>query len=244
MVENSNIEWCDHTFNPWVGCTKISAACDNCYAEAHDRRFYQGQHWGPHAARRRTSAANWKKPLAWLLLTKRPQNIKKMLPNNWGEGWSNVWLGTTAENQIEFDRRAEALAIVPAAVRFISAEPLLEEIEVGNVLDPPPANSPYGAIHWVICGGESGPGARPMHPEWARSLRDQCKAAGAPFHFKQWGDWLPDDGTGGLDTLDRFLASPVQILADGEPVYCVGKKRAGRLLDGVEHNGFPEVAHD
>ena len=114
--------------------------------------------------------------LDWLLLTKRPQNVGRFVPGWMGpHSWpSNVWLGTTAENQAEADRRTAHLARIPARVRFLSCEPLLEGIKPN--LD---------GIHWVICGGESGPGARPMHPDWARSLRDQCAMEGVPFFMKQ-----------------------------------------------------------
>ena len=201
--------------------------------------------------------------LTWMLLTKRPQNIAKMLPFGWrlpGERpspftsvWSNVWLGTTAENQIEWDRRLEHLARVPAVVHFASVEPMLGFIDCGNAFDPPPEGSPYHPINWVICGGESGPGARPMHPDWARSLRDQCAAAGVPFHFKQWGEWLPvlledggdvwlpDDGSEG-DEACRFegMRRPIMRVA-GQDFARVGKRLAGRLLDGREWNEVPRA---
>lgn len=133
--------------------------------------------------------------LDWLLLTKRPQNIAAMLPVTnpdrpgyrpwnirWPEGWPNVWLGTTVENREEMLRRGPALMTIPAANHFWSAEPLLGDLGmIPREIMP----------SWVICGGESGPGARPMHPDWARSLRDQCAAAGVPFFFKQHGEWAP-----------------------------------------------------
>ena len=133
--------------------------------------------------------------LDWLLLTKRPQNIAKMLPGmhngtlGWGVGWPNVWLGTTVEDQAEANRRIPHLLAVPAAKRFLSCEPLLGPIDFRKV----PGFNHIGldlSAWWVICGGESGPNARPMHPAWARSLRDQCVAAGVPFFFKQWGEHL------------------------------------------------------
>jgi protein gp37 len=128
--------------------------------------------------------------LDWLLLTKRPQNIGKMLPPDWGDGWPNVWLGTTVENQDELNRRVPYLRAAPARVRFLSCEPLLGPLEFSNVSSRSDAISQLGkkafdGIDWVIAGGESGPGARPMHPDWARSLRDQCKAAGVAFFMKQ-----------------------------------------------------------
>jgi protein gp37 len=178
MAENSGIEWTHHTFNPWIGCTKVSAACDHCYAETWDNRF-GGGHWGPKAPRRRTSDSNWQQPfkwnkaaaangvryrvfcasladvfdnqvplewrwalwavikatphLDWLLLTKRPQNIKKMLPEDWGAGWHNVWLGTTVENQVEANRRVPHLLAAPATVRFLSCEPLLGLVDLSAI---------------------------------------------------------------------------------------------------------------
>ena len=132
--------------------------------------------------------------LDWLLLTKRPQNIRKMLPADWGSGWPNVWLGTTAGHQKAWERVA-ALRSVPARIRFVSAEPLLEPI----VPD-------LSGIDWVICGGETvKPGqknedgtpamARVMDPDWARGLRDQCKKAGVAFFMKQMTNKapIPDD---------------------------------------------------
>jgi len=132
--------------------------------------------------------------LDWMLLTKRPQNIHKMLPADWGSGWPNVWLGTTAGHQKAWERVA-ALRSVPARIRFVSVEPMLG-----------PVQTDLAGIHWVICGGETvKPGqknddgspvvARFMDPDWARDLRDQCRAAGVPFFFKQMTNKapIPDD---------------------------------------------------
>jgi protein gp37 len=114
--------------------------------------------------------------LDWLLLTKRPENIAKMLPADWGSGWRNVWLGTTCEDQKHFDHQWPILSRVPAVIRFISYEPALGPLVLGNARP-----------NWVICGGESGAGNRTryMDPTWARSIRDQCTAAGIPFFMKQ-----------------------------------------------------------
>lgn len=143
----------------------------------------------------------WRTPtLDWLLLTKRPQNIIKMLPTNWGKGWNNVWIGCTAENQAEADRRIPLLLEVPAAVRFLSCEPLLGPVSLRQWMcliqpDGGPAWCDKGGLHWVIVGGESGPGKRPMDLAWARSLRDQCNASGVAFFGKQDDEVrpLPDD---------------------------------------------------
>lgn len=299
MAENSSIEWTDHTFNPWIGCTKVSPACDNCYAETWAKRGGNGHLWKPLVQPRRSKT--WRDPirwnakaeaegrrhrvfcasladvfdnqvdpawredlwalihdtphLDWLLLTKRPQNIAKMLPGTdgrwpsdysrgvWGDGWPNVWLGTTVENQAEADRRIPHLLAVPAKVRFLSCEPLLgpvEPIGLKSHLDQRGNWRDGGGIHWVIAGGESGPGARPMHPDWARSVRDQCAAAGVPFLFKQWGEWAPPpleaDTAGAL----RCRAGDrAHVFPDLQQMGRVGKKAAGRLLDGVQHDGFP-----
>lgn len=116
--------------------------------------------------------------LDWLLLTKRPQNIETL---TWWKEWpANVWLGTTVEDQKRAEERVPILLDIPAKVRFLSCEPLLEEVYLGRALF-------LGGIDWVICGGESGNGARPMDPNWARALRDQCVSSGVAFHFKQWG---------------------------------------------------------
>lgn len=112
----------------------------------------------------------------WQILTKRPEMIADRLPADWGGGWSNVWMGVSIENRA-FVQRADALREVPAAVRFISAEPLLGPLE-GLCLD---------GIDWLIAGGESGPAARPCETDWLRSLRDQCSAAGVIYFLKQIG---------------------------------------------------------
>lgn len=223
MAENSKIEWTDHTFNPWIGCQKVSPGCDHCYAESLSKR-YRWVEWGPHGERKRTSAANWRKPrqwaktpggtgkrprvfcasladvfdnqapqewrddlfeliwetpeLDWLLLTKRPENIERMLPLTWdGHGpWDNVWLGTTCEDQAAYDRRWPILRSVRAAVHFISYEPAIGPLRL-------PLNSTYP--DWLICGGESGPGARYMLPAWAVDIRNDCERAGVRFFMKQ-----------------------------------------------------------
>lgn len=306
MAENTKIEWCDHTFNPWEGCTKVGPGCDNCYAETRNARFAGGlaPNWGPGAPRRRTSLANWRKPLAWnaahaeffaqhgrrqrvfcasladvfdnevdpqwrrdlfdmieltpnldwLLLTKRIGNVIRMLPSHDWAMRPNVWLGVTVVNQAEADRDIPKLLDVPASVRFLSMEPLLGPLDLQEWLTnghPTAADIEhpthgmrylrYGTsqLDWIIVGGESGPGARPMHPDWARSLRDQCADAGVPFLFKQWGEWAPAcypvylnrkphelKGLGGVHGLmGRF-----------------GKKVAGRLLDGRTWDETPRRA--
>lgn len=171
----------------------------------------------------------------------------------------NVQLGVTAEDQPRADERIPWLLQTPAAVRFLSCEPLLRPIDLkprppdqrGCCLIDHRHDGSQGpcqthGIDWIIAGGESGRHARPMHPDWARSLRDQCQAAGVPFFFKQWGEWLPRRQM----TLRQQSEVPDKIASNGKPVtgdqlWRVGKKAAGRLLDGREWNEFPvyEAAH-
>lgn len=190
----------------------------------------------------------------FLLLTKRPENweerIDAAFEYSHGEGWqslwtqdeapANIWPGTTVESQ-QYVKRCADLLKIPAKVRFLSCEPLLGPI---TFLDTPtgwPFVDGHGnnQIHWLIAGGESGKGARPMHPDWARSLRDQCQAAGVPFFFKQWGEWAPSEQRSGeywrLQKKDYLPWA-------GEFMVRVGKKAAGRLLDGKEWNEFPREA--
>ena len=370
MAENSKIEWTDHTFNPWIGCTKVSPGCANCYAEnatpTRVARKNGKELWGKGQARQRTSAANWKLPvkwnkvaaekccgfcdydeaegeliskckqcaayrprvfcaslsdwlddevpiewladllrlihdtpnLDWLLLTKRPENWRERLMKavrsrsfsmdagdttlnwrilNWigGTPPQNVWIGTTVEDQVRADERIPELLKIPAKVRFLSCEPLLGPVDLTFGLPWKPEHAAKSVtspvlksalmrhtalpgVDWVICGGESGPGARPMHPDWARSLRDQCQAAGVPFFFKQWGEWEPYVLRAGGDLGGAVLKGKVKIVhPTGESPEAlfertgistvegsrymekVGKKAAGRLLDGVEWNEVP-----
>lgn len=179
--------------------------------------------------------------LDWLLLTKRTSNIFGMLPlrshgalKGWGTaGYPNVWLGTTVENQAEADRRIPHLLAVPAAKRFLSCEPLLGPLNLAqwhafHRIDAPDWQP---TIDWVIAGGESGPKARPSHPDWFRSLRDQCQAAGVPFFFKQWGEWVSVSEVAGVGPHHHFPG--------GATVRRVGKKAAGATLDGREWREVP-----
>lgn len=227
MAENSKIAWTTHTFNPWIGCQKVSPGCDGCYAEAlMDHRYHKVQ-WGPHGERKRTSESYWKQPvrwakavresgvlfrprvfcasladvfdnqvprewrgdlwdtiyatreLDWLILTKRPENIRSMLPTSWGGGWTNVWLGVTAEDQAHFDRRWNILSKIPAAVRFVSYEPAI------GPLSDISADDGVTAPDWLICGGESGANWRPMDLSWARTAQGLCEIHGTKFFMKQ-----------------------------------------------------------
>ena len=164
--------------------------------------------------------------LDWLLLTKRPQVVGRLVP--WADDWPhNVWLGTTVENQRWANRRLPELTAHPANVRFLSCEPLLGPIDLDPWLQ---------GVGWVIVGGESGGNARPMNPQWAESLRDQCGAAGIPFHFKQWGNWMP-----AVDGHINGFRSRLLRGSDGAaiPMVNVGKKQAGRLLAGRAWDGLP-----
>lgn len=249
MGANSKIEWTHHTFNPWIGCTKVSAGCQHCYAEndtfARVQRGRGVELWGKDAHRHITSYSNWKKPeqwnreakaagkrhrvfcasladvfedrkdleaarwrlfnliektpnLDWLLLTKRPENMLKLLPTNWLiDPRPNVWLGATAENQEQADKRIPELLATSAAVRFLSCEPLLGPVSLTQWLESEydrtarswqvRGNEGRIKVDWVITGGESGHHARPMDEAWARDLRDQCNNAGVAFFMKQMG---------------------------------------------------------
>lgn len=171
--------------------------------------------------------------LDWLFLTKRPENFNLLWLDLFGGTLpDNLWVGTTVENQKYADERIPALVNIPAKVRFLSCEPLLGHIgfNASPVLRDAFENK---KIHWVIAGGESGSKARLMSPLWVRSLRDQCEEAGIAFHFKQWGEWSPN--------MPETLNNPLSIEGiHGYAMYKVGKKNAGRLLDGVEHNEFPK----
>ncbi|OCB09262.1 hypothetical protein A5717_26160 [Mycolicibacterium porcinum] len=222
----------------------------------------------------------------WFALTQKPNRLDDRIFRRGPWPLPNVWLGVSTESQQWADIRIPALLDAPAAVRFISAEPLLGPIDLigqgGNMVgagiyslpDPPeydggePVCQDHGVeqcqqgctfLDWVIVGGESGPGARPMHPDWARSLRDQCTAAGVPFLFKQWGEYRPNQrGVRGYSTdRDRFVfldGSGHMALRDmaesmsgprfGTTVKRVGKKQAGRVLDGRTWDEYPDkVTH-
>src|ERR1700730_6058040 len=231
-MKNSSIGWTHHTFDPWWGCTKVSPGCANCYAESMSNRFGKDI-WGKGKERQRTSAANWRDPLAWdreaaktgerkrvfcasmagvfdtgvpddwrfnlfeliertpnldwLLLSKRPENIQRMIAEIATpicEAWDcegvppyNVWLGTSVEDQRRADDRIPAVLKTPAVVHFLSVEPLLAPVDLGNLVD----------IEWTICGGESGPLCRPMNLQWAGDVRDQCSRHNTTFFMKQLG---------------------------------------------------------
>jgi protein gp37 len=240
MGESTKIEWTDHTFNPWWGCTRVSPGCEHCYAESFSKRVGLPI-WGRRKPRRFMSDAYWTAPLNWnakaeragrrrrvfcgsmcdvferrsdletprtrlfrlieatpaldwLLLSKRPENMLSLSrAAGWRFDWPrNVWAGCTVEDQRRADERILALVQVPAMVRFLSCEPLLERVNLGLLGTLPKDIFPnytmlWERIHWVIAGGESGHGARPFDLRWARALRDECVAARVAFFCKQLG---------------------------------------------------------
>lgn len=261
-MEHSGIEWTDHTFNPWIGCTRVSEGCVHCYAESFAARFKKAE-WGPQARRVKTSEAYWRKPiqwnkadwmecvacgwrgdfmetiaagilhvcptcegdlkptrqrvfcasmadvfeenrqvanwrgelfrlieetpnLDWLLLTKRPEKIFSLgtdavgeIFDLWMERNPQVWLGCTVESGEHYEKRAGALLSVSARVHFLSVEPMIEPVRLSQI----------GMKHvsWVICGGESGAGCRPMELDWARDLLRDCRMGRVKFFMKQLG---------------------------------------------------------
>jgi protein gp37 len=228
MGDKTKIEWCDATFNPWIGCQKVSPGCDHCYAEGIAYRMGVG--WGPVAERKLASDAYWEMPhrwarkaqqtgirtkvfcasmadvfdnqvpyewrnrlweliratpsLDWLLLTKRPENISRMLPADWSDdyGWPNVWMGFSAEDQPRFNHRWDIMRNIPAAIRFCSYEPALGPLDfIGTGFGQDIMDN----LDWLICGGESGRNYRPMDPMWEGWIREQCRILEIAYFFKQ-----------------------------------------------------------
>lgn len=310
MGDKSNIEWTDATWNPVLGCSKVSPGCQNCYAVptslrnekmgAKDYRELTVLH--PNGKRdwsgkvvclddRLEIPLRWKKPRrifvnsmsdlfhpevpfefidkvfrvmrqaeqhTFQVLTKRPERMLEFLRQRQCAlpPAPNVWLGTSVENQATADERIPLLLQCPAAIRWLSCEPLLGQVDLkkqdGTIADErynqfvleqafgdprelwacpkcegtryrqtdpfadfcKPCKGTGVGIDWIVCGGESGPNARPMHPDWARGMRDQCQSNEIPFFFKQWGEF-------------------------SESMQRVGKAKAGRALDGTEHNQYP-----
>jgi protein gp37 len=159
----------------------------------------------------------------------------------------NVWLGVTAENQEQANKRVPLLLSTPAAKRFVSCEPLLGQIDLVNVYGSghrAQGTEQLGFIDWVICGGESGPGARPMHPDWVRILQSECHCCSVPFFFKQWGEWLPaydfDERLNELmKDFPKCRIGKSHDFPDGTAMYKIGKRAAGSLLDGKEYKEYP-----
>lgn len=335
MADNSSIEWTDTTWNPIIGCTKVSPGCDHCYpiplarireknpnpkvAAAFAGVVHQTEHGLDWTGRVNLLPERLGQPLKWRrprrvfvnsladlfheqvpddfiaqvfavmalakqhtfqVLTKRHGRMRSLLNSGyfvakvWGEVdkrapgvgaqavmmWPsmplpNVWLGVSVENQKWADLRIPALLGTPAAVRWISAEPLLGQIDVTAWLGPrcrasrTQSEDPY--LDWVVAGGESGPGARPAHPDWFRSLRDQCQQAGVPFLFKQRGAYTWQAGSGWRepdlwvnDVTSEALPErdlPSTPKGSWKGIWRVGKKRAGRELDGRTWDEFPDT---
>jgi protein gp37 len=275
----TEIGWCDHTFNPWIGCARVSPGCRFCYAEALDKRWGNSA-WGSKGVRRRTSEANWKQPrtwnrraaaagipmrvfsasladvfedhemlapiradlfhlieatpwLRWMLLTKRIGLVQEMTALAWGEDWpTNVWIGTSMEDQRRVDERLPVLlSLKGPAERFVSAEPLLEPITVAEHIATAP-----NKLSLLIGGGESGPHARyDRLVEAARTLRDESASLDVPFSWKQWGEHVE---CAQMTAQTRELVSAKHDLTrPHKDPHRVGKTKAGRLLDGVTHDG-------
>jgi protein gp37 len=288
-----------YTFNPWIGCTKVSPACDGCYAEAlMDKRYHRVQ-WGPHGERVRTSISNWRYPAKWqreaaargdrpfvfcasladifdnqvppewrkdlldlmlatpnlvyLVLTKRPQNILKMIKP--GELPRNVALGTTIEDQERADINVPHLLKAKVELNpqfaFVSCEPLLSHIDLEAGLW---LSRPGPKLDWVITGGETDQGghkARPSHLAWFRSLRDQCARTGTHFQHKQNGEFMvgerikdPEFQGGEHVAIDGFGKSSISVCIPLDNKFAavrVGKNKSGRAIDGAVHHEYPRV---
>lgn len=212
----TKIEWAQETWNPITGCTSISEGCQNCYAARMTKRNLWGYDFRPGTEHpnRWEAPSHWRKPRlifvgsmgdifheavtdaqldrlfttmthpmggashhTYMLLTKRPERILQAPFERFAE-WPNIWLGVTAENQRRADERIPILLEIPARIRFVSIEPMLGPVRIGVT---------GTALDWVVCGGETGPGARAMGLTWAFDLRDQCAEAGIPFFFKKVG---------------------------------------------------------
>lgn len=290
MADNSNISWTDHTFNPWVGCQRVSQGCVHCYAETLLTKRQNRDVWGAKDKRQRTGDGIWRKParwnreaaerrapfrvfcssladvfedapgpnewrpdvwaiirstpwLDWQLLTKRPENIVGMLPEDWEHGWPNVWLGTSIEDRHVVDR-ARMLAGVPAFSRFISYEPAIGPVffddfdevlsdgerigfwsDVGNSIDP---ELDLAGIDWLIAGGESGPGFRPMELDWALDAKMECDRGHTAFFFKQISAGRPGQGEDALGAVEHnFPPSWDRADLATHPVFA---EQAGALL--------------
>ena len=280
-MAKSKIEWTDSVWNPVTGCTPVGEGCRNCYAKRMWPRLqrmspkYAGREFTDVQCHEDVlnDPIKWKKPRTifvnsmgdlfhdkvgigfvsevfrvmrstpqhkYIVLTKRASRMRfafRML-----DAPENAIFGVSCSTQEEVGRDMLILLSTPVKMRCMSLEPLVGPIDMSRYAQ---------CLHWVIVGGETGPNARPMHPDWVRSIRDQCTATGTPFFFKQWGEWKHDDGSD--DDIDNVKRSCVYY--DGEwcdcknswiceyqfgPVmYRVGAHRAGRLLDGREWSQTP-----
>ncbi|MDR1853457.1 MAG: phage Gp37/Gp68 family protein [Azoarcus sp.] len=285
MGDKTGIEWCDATWNPVTGCTKISDGCKFCYAERDWKRLSANsttRYYRRTFSDVRCHEDLLDQPLLWqrprwifvnsmsdlfheavpidfiervfevmarapqhtfITLTKRPERMNRLV-GSIVPALENVWLGVSVEDQDTADRRIPPLIDTLAGCHFVSFEPLLGYIDISY--------EHRRALDWVIVGGESGPKARPMNPEWVRSIRDQCAQTELqieiPFLFKQWGEWFPRS---------QWEGNPALVLPDDECVswpdsaklrntaaetwHRVGKKAAGRVLDGLIHDEYPII---
>lgn len=239
MADKSIIAWTKHTWNPWMGCQRVSQGCTHCYAETLTKNRMGIEVFGSKGLRRRTGKAVWARPrmwnrdaeavhkpartfcasladffedadgpnewrdeaweiiratpwLDWQLLTKRPENIAGMLPADWGQGWPNVWLGTSIEDNRVVER-APILTAVPAIVHFVSYEPAIGPVDQLDL----------SGVEWLIAGGESGPGYRPMNLDWVRDVRHRCDRDGVAFFFKQDSGYRTELGIDALGEIVR-----------------------------------------
>lgn len=318
-MSSTKIEWCDKTWSPITGCSKISEGCANCYAERmakrlagrcgypkenpfkvtiHKNKFLEPMDWKKpqkifvcsmadlfhpevpfEIINKIWTIMNFGRKHTFLILTKRPIRMLEFFKGrhhswNASEGPDfappHIWLGVSIENQARSDERIPILVQIPAARYFVSCEPILGPINLHKYLGGSMTGRPDDLIAeqwgkqglgWVIAGGESGPGARPCHPDWIRSLRDQCQVAGVPFFFKGWGAWAPMNNEDfaflgeyrlGVRPGDICISENGEFFEAGRRYVCfpnesdgcqmrkIGKKKAGRLLEGREWNEFPE----
>lgn len=260
----SKIEWTNETWNPVTGCTKYSQGCQNCYAEKmHKRLTAMGQEkyskpfnevvfhkealsnhkFSRLDTKRKLIFVNsmsdtfhkdvtdsqikdildeceWNDPNVFQILTKRAERLPDF------EYPFNVWLGVTVE-MAKYKSRMQYLKQTNAKIKFLSCEPLLEDL---GELD-------LTGIDWVICGGESGKNARPMHPDWVRNIQRQCKEQSVSFFFKQWGEWSPCPIKG-----EKIRGR--KLMFNGSIMFLYNKKSSGALLDGREYKEFPKIGED
>ncbi|HAN19652.1 MAG: hypothetical protein A2X13_14570 [Bacteroidetes bacterium GWC2_33_15] len=310
----TKIEWTNETWNPIIGCSKISEGCKNCYAEKMANRlaymaikqsnsdFLNINGIGAYTlvtldgkwnGKTKLVPSAFKKPLEWKkprmificsmgdlfheyvpfewidavfaitqkcmhhtfqVLTKRPERMLEYFKSRGiTNPYLNVWLGVTTENKEEANKRIPVLLNIPAAIRFVSVEPMLSNIQLSGYTDEGYENLLTGdvfcegmneptkrnKIDWVICGGESGTNARPMHPDWVESLQNQCKETNTPFFFKSWGEWAHIHV---LLCNAKGIKGKKWYNIDPETALCkIGKSKTGNLIDGKEYKQFPTV---
>jgi protein gp37 len=310
-MSQTKIEWADKVWNPVTGCSKISAGCQNCYAERMSKRL-AGRCGYPKDNPFKVTLHpdkldqpyKWKKPQrifvnsmsdlfhpdvpfefigqvfarmhnhqkhTFMVLTKRPERMKEFIQwyktewlagfeSAWPREYQHVWLGVTAENQAAADERIPILLQTPRGLGFVSIEPMIGPVDLSKYVGQESDVFDLGGVtiqeirpelDWVIVGGETGPKARPMHPEWVLSLRDQCHAANVPFFFKSWGEWSREPENTPKKPLEPHqvcwlnqdgVTSPVGqgTMPKGAILMPrVGKKKAGRNLDGRTWEEFP-----